>query len=114
MRGAGDAEHEVLPGTLPAKPPQGPPGQLPPPPTLTEAEAKRMRRAQKKAAKEARRAEKKVQCTSAISTPCNMIALACLLCNCPSVCKVFWRRDSASILVEREWLMMRPHADPGM
>lgn len=66
VRGAGDAEHEVLPGTVPAKQLPGPPptsaaaGQLPPPPVLSEAEAKRMRKAQKKAAKEARRAEKKV------------------------------------------------------
>lgn len=64
MRGAGEAEHEVLAGTVPSKPLPGPPpmhpGQLPLPPTLTEAEAKRTRKAQKKAAKEARRAEKKV------------------------------------------------------
>ena len=64
MRGAGEAEPEVLAGTVPSKPLPGPPpthpGQLPLPPTLTEAEAKRMRKAQKKAAKEARRAEKKV------------------------------------------------------
>ncbi|KAK9917430.1 hypothetical protein WJX75_004300 [Coccomyxa subellipsoidea] len=63
VRGAGEAEHEVLAGTVPSKPLPGPPpthpGQLPLPPTLTEAEAKRMRKAQKKAAKEARRAEKK-------------------------------------------------------
>ncbi|EIE27448.1 hypothetical protein COCSUDRAFT_64236 [Coccomyxa subellipsoidea C-169] len=63
VRGAGDAEHEVLAGTLPSKQLPGPPpmnpGQLPPPPVLTEADAKRMRKAQKKAAKEARRAEKK-------------------------------------------------------
>lgn len=76
VRGAGDAEHEVLAGTLPSKQLPGPPpmnpGQLPPPPALTEADAKRMRKAQKKAAKEARRAEKKV-CRS--SEACRELAL---------------------------------------
>ncbi len=64
VRGAGDAEHDVLPGTLPAGgPPQpggGPNGALPPPPQLSADDAKRLRKAQKRAAKEARRAVKKV------------------------------------------------------
>ena len=64
VRGAGDAEHDVLPGTVPVGgPPQPGPGTggaLPPPPQLSADDAKRLRKAQKRAAKEARRAVKKV------------------------------------------------------
>ena len=83
MRGAGEAEHEVLAGTVPSKPLPGPPpthpGQLPLPPTLTEAEAKRMRKAQKRAAKEARRAEKKViSFTTPVTSRCRLRRCAVL------------------------------------
>jgi hypothetical protein len=63
VRGAGDAERELLPGTMPAggAAPSGAGGALPPPPALSAKDAKRMRKAQKKASKEARRAEKKVR-----------------------------------------------------
>ena len=64
VRGAGDAEHDVLPGTVPVGGPPhpggGPNGALPPPPQLSADDAKRLRKAQKRAAKEARRAVKKV------------------------------------------------------
>lgn len=66
VRGAGDAEHELLPGTGPAAAPGAPNGALPPPPALSAEDAKHMRRAQKKAGKEARRAEKKVTATLAL------------------------------------------------
>ncbi len=67
MTGAGEAEREVLAGTAPAPPLPGQQAQengaaLPLPPALSAADAKRMRKAQKKAAKEQRRAEKKVSC----------------------------------------------------
>ena len=76
VTGAGEADHEVLAGTMPApsapnqlQPNNG--GALPPPPTLSATDAKRMRKAQKKAAKEQRRAEKKVHsCAVLISRTC--------------------------------------------
>jgi hypothetical protein len=65
VRGAGDAEHEVLPGTVPIQAVQGPSttgrSELPPPPALDAADAKRIRKAQKKADKNARRLKKKVR-----------------------------------------------------
>lgn len=72
MTGAGEAEREVLAGTAPAPPAPGLQAQangaaLPPPPALSAVDAKRMRKAQKKAAKEQRRAEKKVHALSPAS-----------------------------------------------
>lgn len=63
VRGAGEAEHEVLPGTAPSLQPStsGRPEVLPLPPDLNPADAKRMRKAQKKAAKEARRMKRRVR-----------------------------------------------------
>ena len=67
MTGAGEADREVLAGTAPAQPApaqQQPAnaGALPLPPALNPADHKRMLKAQKKAEKEKRRAEKKVCC----------------------------------------------------
>ena len=66
----------MLAGTMPAPSAPGQPqpangGALPPPPALTAADAKRMRKAQKQAAKEQRRAEKKARsCAVHIDTFC--------------------------------------------
>lgn len=67
VTGAGEADREVLAGTAPVQsaPGQQPPangGGLPLPPALNLADQKRMLKAQKKAEKEKRRAEKKVCC----------------------------------------------------
>ena len=67
MTGAGEADREVLAGTVPAQsaPAQQQPangGALPPPPALSAADHKHMLKAQKTAEKEKRKAEKKVCC----------------------------------------------------
>ncbi len=78
VTGAGEADHEVLAGTMPAPSAPGQPqpangGALPPPPALTAADAKRLRKAQKKAGKEQRRSENKVRsCAVHIDALCQV------------------------------------------